>query len=96
MKPEMLGGGGGDFEGITFRSVAFPADRYSDDNLTVVNDNGLYTFPAPGATDTVITITAHPASRINGPVTLNSIATEEGGTLKAVITPNGLNWIDNQ
>ncbi|MDX1618684.1 MAG: hypothetical protein R3224_07845, partial [Balneolaceae bacterium] len=51
MKPEMLGGGGGDFEGITFRSVAFPADQYSADNLTVVNANGKYEFTAPAATD---------------------------------------------
>ena len=96
MKPEMLGGGGGDFEGITFRSVAFPADQYSGDNLTVVNANGVYTFPAPAATDTVVTITAHPASRINGPVTLTATATEGQTTLQAEVGPGGILWLDNQ
>ena len=96
MKPEMLGGGGGDFEGITFQNVAFPADQYSSDNLTVMNANGVYTFSAPAATDTIITITAHPASRIDGPVNLTATATLGDGTLQAEISPGGLTWIDNQ
>ena len=96
MKPEMLGGGGGDFEGITFRSVAFPVDEYSADNLTVINANGVYTFPAPGATDTTVLITAHPASRIVGPVTMTSEATLGLTTLQAEIGPSGIIWFDNQ
>ena len=95
-KPEMLGGGGGDFAGITFRSVAFPADQFSTDNLTVVNSNGVYTFTAPAATDTVVTVTAHPSSRIGGPVTLSATATEGQTTLQAEIAPFGITWIDNQ
>lgn len=92
MKPEMLGGGGGDWEGITFNTVAFPADEVANAGLTAVNANGVYTFAAPAATDTVFTISGHPSSRIDGPVTATATATQGNGPLIAEIGPGGINW----
>ncbi len=89
MKPEMLGGGGGDWEGITFNTVAFPADGVFNSGLTAVNANGVYTFTAPAATDTTFLLTGHPASRIDGPVDENATATTP---LVAEITPGGIDW----
>ncbi len=87
MKPEMLGGGGGDFSGLTFIRVAFPADSYANSNTTAVNSNGVYSFPAPGATDSTFVLTAHPASRIEGPVSATATASTP---ITVTITPSGL------
>lgn len=95
MKPEMLGGGGGDWQGITFNVVAFPADEVDTDGLTALNANGVYTFDAPNATDTTFQITAYPASRIDGPVTLTVSAAGGNGPLVADIGPGGITWVEN-
>ena len=89
MKPEMLGGGGGDWEGITFNTVAFPADEVNSGGLEAINANGVYTFTAPAATDTTFLLTGHPASRIDGPVVSGATATN---ALVAEIGPGGINW----
>ena len=98
MKPEMLGGGGGDWEGITFNSVAFPSDPNiaTSGPLEAINANGVYTFSAPSASDTTFQLTAHPASRIDGPVASGATATLGNGPLVAEITPSGIEWVDNQ
>ncbi len=95
MKPEMLGGGGGDWEGITFNTVAFPADEIANGGLTAVNANGVYTFSAPGASDTTFQITAYPASRIDGPVTASVSSATGNGPLQADIGPGGITWVEN-
>lgn len=87
MKPAMLGGGGNSYNGLTFRKIAFPAEEYSSDNLTVLNTNGVYSIPNLTATDTTFTLTAHPASRIEGNVTLASTAST---SITVTVTPNGL------
>lgn len=40
MKPEMLGGGGRDFTGITFNDISFGADSLTNSDLTAHNSNG--------------------------------------------------------
>ncbi|MBD3615691.1 MAG: hypothetical protein HUJ22_03890 [Gracilimonas sp.] len=95
MKPEMLGGGGGDWAGITFNTVAFPADEVATNGLTALNANGVYTFAAPADTDTTFTVTAYPASRIDGPVTLTVTSAGGNGPLVADIGPGGITWVEN-
>ena len=95
MKPEMLGGGGGDWEDITFNTVAFPAEEISTDGLSALNANGVYTFSAPGATDTVFQVTAYPSSRIDGPVTIDVTDAGGNGPLVADIGPGGITWVEN-
>ncbi len=88
MKPAMLGGGGNSYNGLTFRRIAFPAEQYSNDNVTVLNTNGVYSIPSGlSATDTTFTLTAHPASRIEGNVSLTSTASTP---ITVTVTPNGL------
>jgi hypothetical protein len=60
MKPEMLGGGGRSFVGITFDHFAFPAAGITDDGDIAENENGRYVIS--GEEQGEFTITAHPAS----------------------------------
>ncbi|WP_103663919.1 hypothetical protein [Gracilimonas amylolytica] len=92
MKPEMLGGGGQDFGGLTFNSMAFAADSISSDGLTAINANGRYVMSGATGTATSFTVTAHPASRIDGAVTLTSDA---DNTLAATISDSNVEWTDN-
>ena len=62
MKPEMLGGGGRSFEGITFNDVAFAANGISANGLSAQNENGRYELPAVPADAQTFVITAHPSS----------------------------------
>ena len=64
MKPEMLGGGGNDFTKITFDHIAFPNNGMSSNELTAWNENGKYVISGRTASD--FTVTAHPASAIDG------------------------------
>lgn len=62
IKPEMLGGGGNDFEGITFNNITFAADSIYNNGLSADNANGTYVITAPAAGATSLTVTATPAS----------------------------------
>jgi Tfp pilus assembly protein PilE len=96
MKPTMLGGGGNDFDGITFNTMAFAADSVSSDGLSAINSNGLYVITAPGASSTSFTLTAHPASRITGAMTFTNTASEGEAELVASISEGGVSYTDNQ
>ncbi|MEX0894761.1 MAG: hypothetical protein WDZ36_03290 [Balneolaceae bacterium] len=58
MRPAMLGGGGRDFNGITFENITFGAASLSADLLTASNSNGTYTFSAPAADSDDFIVTA--------------------------------------
>jgi len=58
MKPTMLGGGGKEFNNITFDHLAFGGETNGDDQAW--NENGVYVIS--GANATQFTLTAHPAS----------------------------------
>jgi len=60
MRPEMLGGGGRSFDGLTFEGLAFPYSGIADGGLTVQNENGSYVIS--DADGQAFTITANPAS----------------------------------
>ena len=96
MKPTMLGGGGNDFDGITFNTMAFAADSVDATGLIAINSNGVYVITAPGASSTAFTLTAHPASRISGAMTFGSTATEGEAQLVASISEGGVTYSDNQ
>jgi len=72
MKPEMLGGGGRSFVGISFNNFTFPGDIAADGN-SATNENGTYTFTAPGVDAQSFTVDAVPAS---------------GGAIDITIEPN--------
>jgi Tfp pilus assembly protein PilE len=72
MKPAMLGGGGRSFEGITFNNFTFPG-TIAAGGLSATNENGTYTFEAPGTDAQEFTVTAVPAS---------------GGSVSITIEPN--------
>lgn len=96
MKPEMLGGGGKDFAGITFNTMAFAADSVSTDGLTAINANGVYVITAPASPATEFTLTAHPASRISTAISFSATATEGQGSLAADIGQGSVTYTDNQ
>jgi len=62
MKPDMLGGGGRSFDGITFNDIAFAGTVSDDDEAH--NENGTYVITSSGDTDMVVT--AYPASCYSG------------------------------
>ncbi|MTI86707.1 MAG: hypothetical protein FH748_01925 [Balneolaceae bacterium] len=62
IKPEMLGGGGNDFEDITFNNITFAADSIYNSGLSAANANGSYVITAPGSGATTLTVTATPTS----------------------------------
>jgi len=94
MKPEMLGGGDSSFSNFTFRNIPFGADSIeSTQGLIAINENGKYEITARGTFG--IEVTAHPASRINGPMNFSSVATESGTVLIADISSNEIDWTDN-
>lgn len=99
MKPEMLGGGGGDFDDLNFNTMAFAADSVESGGLRAINANGLYVInggsPISGGAAT-FTVTAHPASRISGTISFSSTATEGEGSLQATISEGNVAWTDNQ
>lgn len=96
LKPDMLGGGGNSFEGLTFRTPAFAADSISTDGLTAINANGVYVITDPAANSTSFTLTAHPASRITGTITFTSTATEGEAELVATVTEGSVAYTDGQ
>lgn len=60
MKPEMLGGGGREFDGLTFAGMAVPGEITDGADLVIENENGIYTIT--DATGDVLTVTAEAAS----------------------------------
>jgi len=58
MKPEMLGGGGKSFTGMTFNDIAFGGTIES--STIAYNENGTYILG--GGSDASIAITGHPSS----------------------------------
>jgi len=98
MKPEMLGGGGRTFTGITFEDFGFAANGIAADGLTAQNENGRYEL---SVTAQEITVTAHPASDdayVPGTVDGNGVlssGTDATETLTADITPNNLEFTNS-
>lgn len=60
MRPEMLGGGGRTFTGLSYEGLAFPAIGLNDVKDLAQNENGRYTLNVVSGTE--FTITADPAS----------------------------------
>lgn len=80
MKPNMLGGGGRSFEGITFNDIAFSATEISDNGLIAINENGRYILPDVGENAEDFEITAHPASDATYVAGLDGAAATNIGT----------------
>jgi type II secretory pathway pseudopilin PulG len=98
MKPEMLGGGGQDFGGLTFNGIAFAADSVSGNGMSAINANGLYIIAGGSAiadgTET-FDIVVHPASRVDGNINFSSDASgATNGTLTATISDGDIAWPD--
>ncbi|MDR8391606.1 hypothetical protein NC796_10670 [Aliifodinibius sp. S!AR15-10] len=89
MKPDMLGGGGQDFDGMTFENIAF-GGTISSSGMIAWNENGTYVLSDDGSA-TGITITAHPASDDNYDASDPENATATN-SLSAEIQPDGLSW----
>jgi Tfp pilus assembly protein PilE len=87
MKPEMMGGGGQDFTDITFDDLSFAATDISSDGLTAFNQNGVYVISSGSSSS--FTITAHPASEIDGAPALDATASN---TMVADIEQDNIDW----
>jgi len=74
IKPDMLGGGGNTFTGISFTDFGFSASTVSEDGLTATNLNGEYVLTVAAQQ---LTITATPASNASSsnPVIITGVAT---------------------
>jgi Tfp pilus assembly protein PilE len=73
MKPEMLGGGGNAFTGITFNDITFPADTVYNSSLTAENANGTYVISGVTADEFTVTATLNNDGTIAATVVPNSI-----------------------
>ena len=93
IKPSMLGGGGNSFASITFNNIAFAADTIDAAGTNAFNANGRYVISGQAAGQ--FTVTAHPASRIVGDVSLTSAATLGATTIAATVTPGSTSFTDN-
>lgn len=69
MKPGMMGGGAGSFDGITFRNFAVPGTD-SEAGSVLTNTNGIYTITA--AAGDVLTIQSVPANSNNPTVQISN------------------------
>jgi Tfp pilus assembly protein PilE len=94
MKPNMLGGGGRSFAGITFNDIAFPASGISADGTIAQNENGRYVLGAAAGDGQSFVITAHPASDdtyVPGTIDANGVLSGGTGatdTGTATVEPN--------
>lgn len=80
MKPEMMGGGGNTFDGITFNDITFGADVTDGQNAT--NANGSYSIPASITGDNfIVTATANDSesSEIQARVCANTMVMGDVG-----------------
>jgi type II secretory pathway pseudopilin PulG len=89
MKPDMLGGGGQDFTGMTFENITFGGTIVSGTPTQAYNENGTYVLGAGSAGS--ISITAHPSS-CDGYGTAPSTACGSGDQLSATILPDNLSY----
>jgi hypothetical protein len=97
MKPDMLGGGGRTFTGITFDDIAFASNGISSDGLTAQNENGFYVMTVSAQS---IDVVAHPASSddyIPGTVDTDGVLTvgteaAAADQLSGTIIPDDFNW----
>lgn len=82
MKPDMLGGGGNSFAGMTFNDITFPADSVYNSGLSAANANGTYTLSgiSGSGSDDEFTVTAAPSSA--------------GGSIEGTVTPDNLSMGD--
>ncbi len=94
LKPEMLGGGGQSFQGVTFNDISFPSNGIGESGLIAESKNGRYIITEDQ--QGLLTITAHPASckgfipgthDSDGNFTIESASGCEN-TLVATIEPN--------
>lgn len=88
MKPEMLGGGGRNFSGMTFRDIAFSGEIQSGD-VIAVNENGTYVLGGSGDADG-ISITGHPSSCEGYTEGSNTACSD--GSISGTIEPDNLSY----
>lgn len=93
IKPTMLGGGGNSFAAVTFNNIAFAADTVDAAGTNAFNANGRYVISGAAAGSFVVT--AHPASRTVGDVSLTSTATLGATTIAATVSPGDTQFTDN-
>ncbi|MEX0721002.1 MAG: hypothetical protein WD059_10060 [Balneolaceae bacterium] len=90
IKPEMMGGGGNSFDGMTFNDFNFSADSIdTNDGLSAVNMNGTYVIVN---SDQTFTVTAHPASDEDYDASEDFPTASTGGRLVATVSKGGVDW----
>jgi len=100
MRPEMLGGGGRSWEGITFNDFAFAAAGIDSDGETAQNENGSYVISGATAGAEFFVITGHPANSsayTPGSIDNDGLLTDPGTAaaddqLEARVYPDRLEW----
>ncbi len=89
MRPEMLGGGGRSFDGITFNDFAFAGTVEDvDEPANAFNENGRYHISV--TSDDSFTLVGHPASLIDGAVDEDSDASE---TMELTVERDSVTWV---
>jgi len=100
MRPEMLGGGGRSFAGITFNDFAFAAAGINADGDVAQNENGKFVI-TEGSNDNEFVITGHPANSQdytpgeiddNGVLTSTGAFAAEADQLEATVEPDRIVW----
>ena len=74
MKPVMLGGGGGSFDGFTLAKIAFPAEEMTPDGLHARNANGVYHVHS--VTSEEIGLWGEPTMEVGGPIDINTLVSD--------------------
>lgn len=87
IKPEMLGGGGGDFSDLSFHKLTFYSESISSDGLKVTNENGTYVISA--RTSNSFELRVYPASQ-SGYKAGSAVGSKK---LIAKVTNDNLEWI---
>jgi len=89
MRPEMLGGGGRTFNGLTFEGLAFPTedvDNDSEGDSEAVNENGRYYLEDVGGSS--FTIRAYPSSNPGFEPGIGEADGEAAGAITAGVSAN--------
>ncbi len=95
IKPDMMGGGGNSFAGMTFRDINFSAEEINTAGTTAENMNGTYIIDTSAGSS--FTVTSHPSS---DPTYSPSGAGEPGtgdftaatDPMVATIVKDGITW----